>query len=351
MTAKQITYTATYTTEGGQTVTATRTSHRPYTHAAVVDWGIEFPGTGIVIASFHSTEALARKGNLTGQQTAAGAKVIAAVPVTVVADADTPKGVTGLTDRQIARDLKSVKVIVTEAPMVEVPGLGISVPAPTGPAAISARIDEAHAAADVKKAAKAPKPRKAAKPQPETEDATPTTADIETAAAELAAESTPNADTAESTPTNGHAVVEFFNHLLDTGAMNAATARNHRGIFRSVISGGHVRGLNADVTKINAENVWDRYMGGNGRTLTDSTAKVYKQFYLRAIKLFTDYLADPQGFTPTGRSEARRTRTSHHEFPMADGTTLRVTTAAGADVKAALEAALESLNTEAAQNA
>lgn len=316
MTAKQITYSATYDNNGTE-ITKTRTSHRPYTHAAVYDYG---HGDGPFIGSFHATAAAAAKGSVSG------IKPIAVVDATPITGTQTPAADT--TPAQTTPDT----------------------PTQVGPAAISERIDAAHAAADAKKTT----PKKATKkttPKAAPKAQTPTNADIETAAAELAAESTPNADTAESTPTNGHAVVEFFNHLLDTGAMNAATARNHRGIFRSVISGGHVRGLNADVTKINAENVWDRYMGGNGRTLTDSTAKVYKQFYLRAIKLFTDYLADPQGFTPTGRSEARRTRTSHHEFPMADGTTLRVTTAAGADVKVALEAALASLNTEAAQTA
>ena len=306
-----ITYSATYDNNGTE-ITKTRTSHRVYTHAAVYNLG-----DGPFIGSFHGSAATAAKGSISGTKPIA---VVDATPVTGTPANAVPAETTPDTPTQV------------------------------GPAAISERIDAAHAAADAKKTT----PKKTAKkitPKAAPKAQTPTNADIETAAAELAAESTPNADTAESTPTNGHAVVEFFNHLLDTGAMNAATARNHRGIFRSVISGGHVRGLNADVTKINAENVWDRYMGGNGRTLTDSTAKVYKQFYLRAIKLFTDYLADPQGFTPTGRSEARRTRTSHHEFPMADGTTLRVTTAAGADVKVALEAALASLNTEAAQTA
>ncbi len=295
MTAKTIAYTANYTTADGQTVTAERSSFRTYTHAAV----IQSSDGKVGIWSFHSTEALALKGPLTADQKKNGLKVIAAVPVTVKTDAP-----------------------------VETPDTAATVKA------LSDRVEAAQAAA------KAPKARKTAKAPkaPKATEATPSAADIEKAAAELAAE------TPESVPTNGHAVVEFFNHISDTGVMNAKTANNYRGIFRSVISGGHARGLNADVTKINVDSVWDRYIAATP-TLVESTAKVYRQFYTRAVKLFLEYLANPTEWTPTGRSEARRPRQAHTEFTLANGSTLRVTHTPGADLKAALDEALKSLDT------
>jgi hypothetical protein len=292
MTAKT-TYTATYTTADGVEITAERTTNRTYSHAAVYQFGDKHP----VIGSFHSTEALALKGTLTADQKAGGVKVIAAVPATVKTDAP-----------------------AADTAPVETPKTTVK--------ALSDRVDAAKAAA------KTPKARKSAKPKT---DATPTTADIEKAAAELATE------TPEPVPTNGHAVVEFFRHLADTGVMNEKTSRNYVGLFRSVISGGHARGLNADVTKINVDSVWDRYIAATP-TLLDSTAKVYRQFYSRAVKLFLEYLANPEGWTPTGRSEARRPRQAHTEFTLADGSTLRVTHTPGTDLKAALDEAVKSLD-------
>lgn len=294
MTAK-ITYTATYTHTDGTVITADRGTNRTYTHAAVYQFGDKPP----VIGSFHSTEALAAKGSVPNT------KPIAVVPATIKAD----------------------------APATETPA---PVETPAAPS-LTDRVDAAYAAAAKKTTGRKPASVKRPVRTPKA-DATPTAADIEKAAAELAAE------TPESVPTNGHAVVEFFNHLSDTGVMNTKTANNYRGIFRSVISGGHARGLNADVTKINVDSVWDRYIAATP-TLVDSTAKVYRQFYTRAVKLFLEYLANPTEWTPTGRSEARRPRQSHTEFTLANGSTLRVTHTPGTDLKAALDEAVKSLNT------
>lgn len=52
------TYTASYTTADGQTITQNRTSHRTYTHAAVYNLG-----DGPFIGSFHSSADLAAKGS------------------------------------------------------------------------------------------------------------------------------------------------------------------------------------------------------------------------------------------------------------------------------------------------
>jgi hypothetical protein len=300
--ATQITYTATYDNNGTE-ITKTRTSHRAYTHAAVYDYG---KGDGPFIGSFHGDAANAAKGSISGIKPIA---VVEAHPV-------------------------------TDAPAADVAPADAPVETKTTPQELSDRVDAAHAAAAAKKAA----PKKTAKVAPKAKaaktdaPATPSKADIEKAAAELAAEDGEKTDA----PTNGHAVVEFFDHLINTDAVHATTGRNYRGIFRKVMVGGHARGLNADVTKINVENVWDRYAAATP-TLLDSTAKVYRQYFLRAVKLFLDYTANPQEWTPTGRSEARRPRRAHQEFTLADGTTLRVTHTPGTDLKAALETALASL--------
>lgn len=52
------TYTATFTTPEGKTITDTRTSHRPYTHAAVYRWS-----DGQYAMSFHSSAELAKRGS------------------------------------------------------------------------------------------------------------------------------------------------------------------------------------------------------------------------------------------------------------------------------------------------
>jgi hypothetical protein len=56
--------------------TRTRKSWHPYTHASVVQWADGSES----IYSFHTSEALARKGELTGTQKVRGARVIAVVP-------------------------------------------------------------------------------------------------------------------------------------------------------------------------------------------------------------------------------------------------------------------------------
>lgn len=72
--SQKITYTATYE---GQT--RTRTSARAYTHASVVRWS----NGEVVILSFHGSQAAAMKGTLTSGQKANGARVIAAVPLSI----------------------------------------------------------------------------------------------------------------------------------------------------------------------------------------------------------------------------------------------------------------------------
>lgn len=73
------TYQATATLDGVQ-VSETRTTERNYTHAAVVQ-GISGKR---YIASFHSSEALAAKGVLTGTQRQNGMRVVQTIPLEVI---------------------------------------------------------------------------------------------------------------------------------------------------------------------------------------------------------------------------------------------------------------------------
>lgn len=66
----------------GQTLTATRTSDRAYTHAAVYA-NTNQPLTEAYIGSFHGSKEAASKGTLTGAQRRYGLTVIAVVELTV----------------------------------------------------------------------------------------------------------------------------------------------------------------------------------------------------------------------------------------------------------------------------
>lgn len=318
MAAKQITYTASYITEGGETVTAERTDYRPYTHAAVVDWGKEFPGTGIVIASFHSSEKLALKGSLTGQQTAAGAKVIAAVPVTVKAD-ETPAPVADATETKTD---------------------------------LSTRVDAAYAAAEAKKSNRKPtpaKPRKAKKTAnatPATEaEATPSSDDIEKAAAELSSEAAPGL--------TGSDAIKLIEVSAEHGKLGSSRAQNLVGCFKRVMKvTGH--SLDTDLRDLNASEIANDFVKKTPELLGRSHQKYVLDFQ-RTVKLALDYLADPEKWNPSvrngGTAAPRRTRQGRHQVTLADGSTLRVVCTPGVDLRAALEAALDSLNDPAPQGA
>lgn len=103
-------------------VTTTRTSSHPYTHASVVRWS---NGTETV-ASFHTSEAAALKGVLTGDQKKYGAQVIKALPVKVE---DVPR--------------KGGKLGAPQAPTAPTP----PAPAPSVKKALSANAQHARAVA------------------------------------------------------------------------------------------------------------------------------------------------------------------------------------------------------------
>jgi hypothetical protein len=111
----------------------------------------------------------------------------------------------------------------------------------------------------------------------------------------------------------GAALLAHWKRMADTHQVNENTAGALRAASVKVL-GAIEDGQIVDVRKLDVEDALRRFENKHHKDMTPQSLATYKTRFRNAVKMYTDYLANPSGWKPPA-SKARTARGGRQEAP------------------------------------